>query len=145
MIKPGTYTAKLVSHAISETSKGDPQAVLTFSFEAGGTTHQLNYYGSFSEKGAPHTIKALLVCGLKGQSPAGPLDVGREVSIVVDDEVGQDGKTRSKIRWVNAIGVAKKAMPQDLAKSKLAALEGAVMAARNDLNIQDNDDEDLPF
>lgn len=139
-MKPGTYKAKVTSHAISETSKGDPQATITFSAEGGGS---ITWYGSFSEKATPHTVKALLVCGLKGQNPAGPLEIGKEVSIVVEDDVSQDGKTRSKVRWVNALGAVRNVIPQDMAKAKLAALEGAVIAARADLNI--HEDDEIPF
>lgn len=142
MIKPGIYLAKVISHAVTETKDGNPQVTITFSFEAEGIK-SLTWFGSFKEKALPHTLKALLVCGLKGSNPAGALDVGREVSIVVDDEEGQDGKIRSKIKWVNALGGAKNVIPPDLAKAKLSELEGAVMAARQELGLPDSDD--IPF
>jgi hypothetical protein len=144
-MKPGTYLARVASHAISETKKGDPQAVVTFEVSTNGATEKITYYGSFSEKAAPYTIKALLACGLKTNNPSGDLEVGKEVSLVIDDDVGTDGKTRSKVKWVNSLGATRNVIPQDLAKAKLAALEGAVMAARNELNIQVEDDSDLPF
>lgn len=144
MIEPGTYKATVLKHGISETKDGSLQAVVTFSLDAGGPK-TLAWFGSFKEKALPHTIKALLVCGLKGNSPAGPLDIGREVSIVVDEEIGQDGKTRTKVRWVNAIGGAiKNVVDQNIATAKLAALEGAVMAARHDLKIPESASEDMP-
>lgn len=141
MIKPGTYKATVVSHATSETKEGLPQAAVTFAFDCEGP-RMLTWYGSFKEKAAPHTIKALLNCGLSGQNLAGPLEIGKEVSIVIDDEQGLDGKVRSKIQWVNALATIKNIIPQDLAKAKLASLEGAVMAARSKLNIHD---DDIPF
>lgn len=140
-MKSGTYKAKVESHAITESSKGNEQAAVTFRVDGAGT---ITWWGSFSEKAAPHTIKALLVCGLKGNNPAGPLEVGKEVSIVIEDEVGQDGKTRAKVRWVNALGGAvRNVVPPDMAKAKLSALEGAVMMARGELNIQESDE--IPF
>lgn len=148
MVKPGTYLAKVVSHAISETKGGEPQAAITFSFDADGRGQTMTYYGSFKEKAREFTIKALLACGLKGNNPAGALEIGKEVSIVVENEEGQDGKTRSKIRWVNQAGGIRNVIPQDLAKSKLAALEGAIMAARHDLGIRNeggSDDDEIPF
>ncbi len=144
MIQPGTYKAKLVSHAISETKNGDPQAAITFSFDDGSGQKQMTYFGSFKDGAAKHTLKALLVCGLKGNNPAGALEVGREVNIVIDEEEGQDGKVRSKIRWVNALGGIRNVIGSDVAKAKLSALEGAVMAARHDLGIADDDDS-IPF
>lgn len=143
LVKPGTYKATVISHAIAETSKGDPQATITFSFEAEGRPQNITWYGSFSEKATPHTVKALLVCGLQGSNPAGPLEIGKEVNIVVENETDDKGKERSKVRWVNALGQVRNVIPQDLAKSKLSALEGAVMAARQELNIPDSDE--IPF
>lgn len=143
MVKPGTYKANILSHAITETSKGDPQAVISFSFESDGSSHQINWYGSFSEKAMPHTLKALLVAGLKGNNPAGELEIGREVLIVIENDTDQEGKERNKVRWVNAINSVKNVMPQDQAKAKLAALEGQVMMARQKLKIQD--DDIIPF
>jgi hypothetical protein len=144
MVKPGTYRATILNHAISETKGGDPQAAVTFSFEADGKSHTMTWFGSFKEgKAREITIKALLTCGLKGNNPAGELDIGKEVSIVVEDEVGQDGKTRTRIRWVNPIGGVKNVMPADAAKAKLSDLVGAVMAAREDHKIPDSDE--IPF
>lgn len=144
MITPGTYTAKIISHSITETKDGNPQASVTFSFEADGKPQSMTWFGSFKEgKAREITVKALLVCGLKGNNPAGSLDIGREVSIVVEDDEGQDGKMRSRIRWVNALGGSRNVIPQDMAKSKLADLEGAVMAARQATGIEDTDD--IPF
>lgn len=144
MVKPGTYSAKVLSHAISETKAGNPQAVIKFSFESDGAPHTLTYFGSFSEKAAPHTIKALLTCGLQGSNPAGPLEIGKDVLIVVEDEVGEDGKTRSKIRWVNEAGQIRNIIPQDAAKAKLSNLEGLVMMQKQKLGVTDDSDP-IPF
>ena len=138
MIQPGTYVVKIASHAISETKAGLPQAAITFS-------NGLTWFGSFKEgKAREITLKALLTCGLKGNNPAGPLEIGREVSIVVDDETGEDGKTRTKVRWVNALGGGiKNVISPDHAKAKLQGLEGAVMAARSEHG--GSDDSEIPF
>ncbi len=144
MITPGTYKATLVKHEIRETKDGLPQVAITFSFEADGKSNTMTWFGSFKEKAQPITIKTLLTCGLKGNNPAGPLDIGREVELVIDDEKGQDGKTRTKIRWVNSLGGVKSAIPQDMAHAKLADLEGAIMAARANLGNVDPDDV-IPF
>lgn len=136
-IQPGTYVAKVVSHAISETKGGDPQAAITFGFDG----HTLTYFGSFKPGALKFTIQALLACGLKGQNPAGALEIGKEVSIVVADEVGQDGVSRTKIKWVNKLGGVKNVIAEDAARAKLSALEGAVMAAREEQGVQD----EIPF
>ncbi len=144
MIASGTYKATVLSHAISETKDGLPQAAVTFSFEADKRPHTITWFGSFKEKALPITVKALLTCGLKGNNPAGPLEIGKEVSIVVEEEIGQDNKVRSKVRWVNPLGGVKNIISADLAKAKLSALEGAVMAARQESGMPGTDDE-IPF
>lgn len=143
MVKPGTYRATVLSHAISETSKGDPQAVVQFSFEADESSHTISWYGYFTEKAAPNTLKSLIICGLKGNNPAGELEIGKEVMIVIETEADAKGIERNKVRWVNAVGGMKNIIPADLAKSKLSALEGAVMMARQKLGKTDS--EEIPF
>lgn len=139
MINPGIYKAKVVSHGISETSKGDPQAYITFSYEDDGTNHSITWYGSFSEKAVPFTVKTLLICGLKGNNPAGELEINKEVSITIENEVGQDGKERTKVKWVNALNAVRNVIPNDLAKAKLSQLEGAVMLAKQKLGLSDDE------
>jgi hypothetical protein len=142
MIKQGTYLAKVISHAISETKGGNPQAVVKFSLDADGPK-TLTWYGSFSEKAIEITVKALLACGLQGNNPAGALEIGKEVSIVVEIEKDENGKERNKVRWVNSVHEIKNVIPQDAAKAKLSALEGAVMMARQKLGVSDSDE--IPF
>lgn len=143
MVNPGHYIATILSHAIGETRKGDPQAVVTFAFEASGP-QKITYYGSFSEKAMQYTIKNLITCGLKGNNPAGDLEIGKQVEIVIDIEADENGKDRNKVKFINRIGETRNAIPQDLAKAKLAALEGAVMAARQSMPAAKDSDE-IPF
>jgi len=138
MINPGTYKATVANHAISEAKSGNLQAAVTFSLEVNDAPVAITWYGSFSEKALPHTLKALLVCGLKGNNPAGALEIGKEVSIVVEIEKGDDGKERNKVRWVNAPHSIRNVVPNDAAMARLSQLEGAVMQARQNLNIPKN-------
>jgi len=140
MIEAGTYLATVLSHAIGETKKGDPQAVVSFSVKTGKGPQKITYYGSFSEKAMEYTIKNLITCGLKGNNPAGDLEIGKEVELVIDIETGDDNKPRSKVKFINQVGSVRNAIPQDLAKAKLSQLEGAVMAARQKLNVTDSDE-----
>jgi len=143
MINPGHYTATILSHAIGETKSGNPQAIVTFGFEANGP-QKITYYGSFSEKAMQYTIKNLITCGLKGNNPAGDLEVGKQVEIVIDIEVDENNKDRNKVKFINRLGEVRNAIPQDLAKAKLSALEGAVMAARAAMPAVKDSDE-IPF
>lgn len=145
MIKPGTYQGTLIQHAISETRNGDPQAVVKFSVDADGP-QQITWYGSFKPgKAQEITIKALLTCGLRDNNPAGPLEIGKEVSLVIDVEKGDDNKERNKVLWINSLGEIKKVIPADMAKAKLSSLEGAVMMARNKIAPSFNTDDEIPF
>lgn len=143
MISAGIHKAKLVGHAISETKDGNPQAVIVFSVESDGKSEIVTYFGSLThEKVIPHTLKALIICGLKGSNPAGFLELGKEVMLTIEHQEYK-GKTQAQVRWINPVAATKRAIPKDLAMSKLAALEGAVMLARQNLGIDTS--EEIPF
>lgn len=143
MIEAGTYTATLVSHAITETKAGQPQAVAVFTLETSSGPQKITYYGSFSEKAAQYTIKNLITLGLKGNNPAGDLEIGKQVELVINVETDDQGKTRARVSFINPIGGARNAMDQDLAKAKLSALEAKVMAARQSMGV--SGDDEIPF
>ena len=143
MLPAGKYKATLAEHHVGETSKGDPQVVATFNVVHGGLKEQISWFGFFTEKTQSTTIKSLITLGLQGNNPAGPLTIGKEVELVVENETDQKGVTRAKVRWVNPLGVARKVIPTDMAKAKLSALEGAVMAARQQNSAVDSDE--IPF
>lgn len=144
MIEAGTYKATVFSHAISETKKGEPQAVIAFSFSDKNGPQKIHYYGSFSEKARQYTIKNLITCGLKENNPAGALEIGKEVEIVIDVEFDENGKERAKVKFINEPGMTRNVIPQDMAKAKLSALEGAVMAVRASMP-KKHDDDVIPF
>lgn len=144
MIAPGQYPAKVLSHAITETKAGEPQATITLQLELDGKKASLVWFGSFKEgKAREITVKALLTCGLVGNNPGGALEIGKEVMITVDNETDQAGRVRTRIKWINPLSIVRNVIPKELAAAKLAVLEGFVMAAR-----QSNggaDPSDLPF
>lgn len=140
MIRPGTYEATVVNHAITTTQKGDPQAQVQFSLEDSGRPQMITWYGSFSDKAAPYTIKALIACGLEGNNPAGPLKLGQKVSIVIENEIDEGGKERTKVRWVNPLGAVRNVMAPDQALSRLSALTGQVMLEREKMGIKSEDE-----
>jgi hypothetical protein len=147
MIEAGTYKATILSHAISETKGGNPQAAVTFSLtDKNQKPHTMTWFGSFKEgKALDITLKALITCGLKGNNPSGHLEIGKEVSIVIEHEDDMDGKTHAKVKWINQLGEIRNVIPQDLAKNKLAHLEGAVMLARSKGNGKASDSDEIPF
>jgi hypothetical protein len=145
MIEPGKYMATLESHSITENKKGDPQVAAVFSFRNAAGPQKITWFGGFSEAGRQYTIKNLITLGLKGNNPAGNLEIGKQVEIVIDNETFE-GKTRAKVKFINGPGAARNVIPQDLAKAKLSALEGAVMAARMASGPSlDSDSDDFGF
>lgn len=146
LIEAGTYPAKVESHAITETKNGDPQAVVTFAFKVGSAIRKITWYGSFKEKAQPHTIKGIIACGLKGNNPAGALEIGKDVSLVIEVEANDKGQEINKVRWVNSPSEPRNVIDPKAALAKLSALEGAVMAARqNNKSGPSDDHDDIPF
>lgn len=143
MVQPGTYLATLVAHSISEAKSGNLQAVLAFTFNTDSGPQKITYYGSFSEKARQYTIKNLITCGLLGNNPAGDLEIGKQVEVVIDIEVDEQGKERNKVKFINQVGGTRNVVPQDMAKAKLADLEGAVMSVRQSNPNLANDE--IPF
>lgn len=135
LIEPGRYAAKVVAHAITETKAKDPQASVRLGFETAEGPRELVWFGSFKEGALPHTIKALIACGLKGNNPGDDLTIGQEVSIVVDIDQDQEGKDKNVVRWINAPMGFKKVIEPMTAKAKLEAYSGAVMAAKQEMGI----------
>jgi hypothetical protein len=140
MLPVGKFKATVLEHHISTTSKGDPQAVVKFEVDHQGSKVDITWYGYFTPKTEASTIKGLIACGLEGNNPAGPLQIGKQVLITVEHEMDKEGNMRAKVRWVNPIGAPKNVMSQELAKVKLAQLEGAVLAAR-----QGSSSDEIPF
>lgn len=143
MIQAGVYLATVLTHSINETKKGEPQVVIAFSFKDRIGPQKITYYGSFSEKAAQYTIKNLITCGLKGSNPAGEIEIGKEVEIVVDLEKDDQGKDRAKVKFINKVGGSRPPMDKSLAIAKLSSLEGMVAKLRAE-NPNLSDDE-IPF
>lgn len=153
--KSGRFSAKVTDYGISETKAGDPQAFVTFEVAFPDGAASMTWYGSFKPgKAQEITFKALQALGLNGKvtdlsngPEAGPIAVGTEASVVVEEEQRQDGQgTWFRIRWVNRAGGGSAVQRADAAtaKAKLAKLniEGAMAkfrATNPDVNA------DVPF
>ncbi len=126
----GYVLAKCIEWALTETKKGDPQIFLRF--KALDDTDPPGYFGGFSDKSLPHTLKALRACGWQGTDiseldhhTAG-LDAN-EVSLKIEHEVWE-GVERARVSFVNVPGQALK--PLDPAKKAnfAAQLKGQILA-----------------
>lgn len=159
MISPGRYIARASDWRFTVSSTGSEQLAVSFQLEAGDT---LTWWGSFSDKALPHTMKALRAMGWRGTDLAeldnhgGGLD-GQQVELVVEESEYQ-GRVSPKVRWVNSLGGISTAKGVDAGgmrafsarmRSKIAALEGgsrpaprAPPQAKASLK---GDGEDIPF
>jgi len=113
--KPGIYEARVVDYGISKTKKGEPMAMVRFSFfDEDNDGHQMNWYGTFVHpKAAEISCEALAVCGWTTNDPAdlakgtgsGVLDEEALVSITLKVEE-YNGEKRTKIAYINPVGGA---------------------------------------
>jgi hypothetical protein len=165
-ILAGKYQAKILDYGIGLTEAGNPQIMIILGFDD-GQPRELTWYGSLKEgKAREITIKALLACGLKGNDidgiadgiGGGPLDADTPVSITVEYETNQNGKSFPRVRWINRSGSAlKNKMTKEEAKIKLGCLnlKGEVIAARQETGLKEpkqkdnasfnHCNEDIPF
>ena len=140
----GRFKAVVVEHGITETKSKDPQAAIRFGFDTKDGYRELNWFGSFKGGALEHTLKALVVCGLEGTNPAGPLEIGKEVSITVEIDKNPEGKDRNIIRWVNSFSGIGKKIDGLTATAKLDQYSSAVMALKEKLGsgkLKSSDDE----
>jgi hypothetical protein len=156
----GEYSARAISWDFGQTKKGENQIAILFGL-LDDPTKRLTYYGQFGEKTLKHTMKALRACGWRGSDlselfgGAGGLDE-KDVMLVVENEEW-DGKIRTRIKWVNPLGVSMES-PLDAAgmkafaasmKAKIVALDPAsakVKAAPKSVPVpKPTGGDDIPF
>jgi hypothetical protein len=112
-MKEGTFVAKAVDHAISETRAGDPQVCVAFQFETDEGTQNLTWYGSLKEKALPYTADALIALGFLGTDLSLLSDsfngnlLPNEVKIVVANERVLDGNVYPRVKWINNLSSSK--------------------------------------
>lgn len=107
--QPGSYPAKLVDWAITQTKAGEPQVVCMFQYVQDGKPLSLNWFGSFKEKAVQRTLDTIKLLGLKGTDlsiladgcQGKGLELGKQVEIVVEIKPDMTGKIRAGISWVN--------------------------------------------
>lgn len=131
-IAPGTYRGRAVGGALGETSSGGEQVAVEFELmdSTGAVGPHILWYGYFTEKAFDHTIRALRVCGWKGDmltDLSGLTD--NEVSLVIESET-YEGRTKSRVRWVNPagdVGLGLKApLTGDKARAFAAKMRGRI-------------------
>lgn len=133
-----TIKARALSWGLSEAKSGNEQLAVTFQITADGE-HKgktISDYLSFTERTIDTSIKAMNAMGWDGGDlAAGPpkgLDTN-EVLLVIehedetDDKGVKTGHRRSRVRWVNGIGVT---ITKPLEGQKLASFATRMRAAQ---------------
>lgn len=133
MATAGTYRARGVTAALCETKSGKEQLAIEFVLfdNQGMEGEHVTYFGSFSDAAWDITIRALRTCGWTGADLSDLSGVdANEVSLVLEEEEWE-GRTRVKVRWVNAPnqGMAIKApLAADKAKAFAAQMRARILA-----------------
>lgn len=130
----GTWPARAVEGDLDITNNGTEQIAVRFVLTDG--EHKGSYitwYGFFTEKTTERTLESLRHCGWQGDDLTN-LDgiTENDVELVIEDEEGQDGEWRSRVRWVNQPGGrALKSRMDEATKAAFAAkMRGTVVAHR---------------
>ena len=144
-------TAKEGDYGYAKT--GTEQVAVLFELETGS---RLTWYGYLTEKTQDRTIESLLHCGVSNIETLAGLG-SKEVELVVQHEADQEGKTRARVAFVNALGsggVAMKTRMSDGARKSVAArLKGNFMKMQREQGVapalkRDDAplaDDDIPF
>lgn len=139
-IEDGTYRARAMpgTAQLGYTSKGTEQVVVGFEFQdAPHKGQKIAWYGYFSEATAERTIESLRFCGWTGDDLFDLSTVGSpessDVDIVIESEEDEQGKRRTRVRWVNRRGIGmalKEKMNEQQARDFAKRMKGAVLAQK---------------
>ena len=156
MISIGKHRAVCRSTALGYSSKGTEQVALDFIVtdkEDSDCGQTITVYRFFSPNALKYTVADLRTLGWSGSDPSTLPESGfpAEVQIVVEHEE-YDGKTRPKIKFINALGGGmKNRMDETQRRSFGASMRGQIAALGGDAAAVDNQplpanpDDDLPF
>jgi len=139
MIPPGTYRARVASpdsHQFGYSSNETEQIALTFKFLQEPFAGQyMTWFGFFTDKTKETTFKTLRACGWQGDDLADMSGIdANEVDLVIETELDQQGRERSRIRWVNELGGGKVKMQNTMTPEQqrafAARMKGTAIALR---------------
>lgn len=138
MIPAGTYRARACAPGEAQlgyTAKGTEQIAVAFTLLQPPFEGQcITWFGYFSDKATEQTVKALRACGWQGDdlNDLTGLDAN-EVDLVIEEETDDQGRVRSRVRWVNRPGDGRvklqNTMSPEQRKSFAARMRGNVKAA----------------
>lgn len=127
----GTYRARATQGVLGESKSGKEQVVVQFELlEPDYANQTISWYGFFTDATCERTFESLRIMGWQGTNLDDLTGVdANEVSLVIENEEWE-GKTRAKVRWVNAVGGMGLLAPlaPDKAKAFAARMRGRVLA-----------------
>jgi hypothetical protein len=138
-LQVGTWRCRAVngSQQFGTASSGTEQIAVAIEFTDGPNKgRRTAWYGSFTEKTEDRTLEALRYLGWSNDDIFAMEGLGSlEAEAVLEEETGQDGKTRVRVRWINrARGPSfKNPIAGDQLKAFSARLKGKALAKRLDL------------
>jgi hypothetical protein len=139
MITPGTYKARAREWALGMSQNGKEQIAVLFDLVGGPHDGQsITWFGYFTDAAVDRTLDSLRHCGWSSDNLAelDGLDQN-EVEIVVDEEF-YEGKTRTKVKWVNRpsrLALKEQLSPQ-AAQAFAARLRGRTVAHKQKYGAQ---------
>lgn len=138
LIPEGTWACRGVSYALGYTSQDGEQVGVEIELQP--DQHEdvdgrhITWYGQFSEKAEPFTLKTLRTLGWQGDDLSnldGIVD-GPVCEAVIQHEEGLDGVLRHRVRFINAVGAGgvamKSRMTEEQAKAFAERMRGRVLA-----------------
>ena len=117
MIQPGKYRARALEGALGKAKTGTEQIEVLFQLLDVAET--LTWRGYFTPAAEERTMESLQLAGWNWIGLGFAADAP-EVSLAVEHEEGQDGRTYARVRWVNAPASVKPKQP--LTEDEIAAL-----------------------
>lgn len=124
------YRAKPLNWGLGRASTGTEQVAVELGIlTPGADFNVITWYGFLSEKALERSIESLRYMGWKGDDISDIQGLEDEVDLVIEDEEYQ-GKTTTRVRWVNKIGGVnlKAPLTGDDAKSFGASLKDRIRA-----------------
>ncbi len=110
LIPVGEYPVKCINHRIGQAGTKTEQIGVRLQIVDGEYKGKsMLWYGFFTDKAIETTIKAMRALGFTGNElkDCSSMYMGTAMA-VVEHETGEDGKTRSRVRWINGADVMMK-------------------------------------
>lgn len=148
----GAWRAKAISADFGRTAKSSEQVAVLLEFLDGPNQSQrITWYGYFTEKTADRTLESLMIAGWDGDDLYELVGLGTTDFEAVVEEDTYEGKTRTKVQWINRMYGNTPAMKQKLNDGEKRAfaerMKGRALALKQNQPAPPAADagDDLPF